>query len=122
MVVIDDDGDPVALDEIESSEYSIPDEMRLWGEKIPNEINLWGWDKYYGLSIANLRCISLHEELYLRGEHLICLNNKPVNKGWAQFRVRTLRVDPTRSTKKEKDRRILATAKLVYPYIYKIEP
>ena len=95
--------------------------MNLWQERIPDEINLWGWGEqpYFGLSIASFQYFSPRKNLYLKGEHLFNLRGEAL-RTWAQFRVRTLKVDRTKPSTTLKDRRILATAKLVYPYIYQI--
>ena len=89
---------------------------------IPREINLWGGkkSKFYGLSIADFQYFGPDEERYLRGKYLFYyLRDFPL-KSWAQFTMGTLYVDPTRRSKTVRDRRILATAKLVYPYVYEI--
>jgi hypothetical protein len=92
-------------------------------EAIPDEIHLWGDDSrraYYGLSIASLQVFGPKEHRHLMGKHLChYLLDSPV-KGWSQFRMGTLRVDLTVNPGTVQDRRILATARLVYPYIYQI--
>jgi hypothetical protein len=90
---------------------------------IPKEINLWGWDDkkaYYGLRLAKFRCFRPVEVRYLRGCHLFYyLSNAPV-RNWCHFTMGTLYSDSKSGFKTVRDRRILATAKLEYPYVYEV--
>lgn len=91
-------------------------------DQIPAEIHLWGepGKVYYGLSIASLQVFGPQDEWYLAGKHLChYFRNLPVSN-WSQFRMGTLYVDPQANPSSVRDRRILATAKLMPPYIYKI--
>ena len=90
---------------------------------IPEEINLWGWpgaSAYYGLSLANFRYFRPSEHRYLCGRHLChYLPEAPV-KSWSRFTMGTLYVDPKVNRSAVDDRRILAMAKLRYPYVYEV--
>jgi hypothetical protein len=92
-------------------------------EAIPEEINLWGWpgvSAYYGLCLAKFRYFRPNEQRYLSGRHLChYLQESPV-KSWFRFTMGTLYVDPNSNRKAIQDRRILATAKLRYPYVYEV--
>jgi hypothetical protein len=93
-------------------------------EPIPKEIHLWGQSTrraYYGLSIASFRYFTPDEKRYLSGKNLFYyLHDSPV-KSWCRFVMGTLCVHPTGNRKAVQDRRILATAKLVYPYVYEVK-
>ena len=92
-------------------------------EPIPKDIHLWGQSTaraYYGLSIASFRYFKPGEKRYLSGKNLFYyLHDSPV-RSWSRFVMGTLCVHPTRNRKAVQDRRILATAKLVYPYVYEV--
>lgn len=91
--------------------------------RIPEEIHLWGGDpsrRYYGLAMSNFRYYRPCEERILRGDHLFYyLPGSPV-KNWFRFAMGTLYVDVGRKHSAVPERRILATAKLMYPYVYEI--
>jgi hypothetical protein len=92
-------------------------------KSIPEEIHTWGSPgrRFYGLSIAKFQYFSPKQERYLRGKHLFYyLHGSPL-KSWSQFTMGTLYVDPRRRSRAVRDRRILATAKLEYPYVYEIK-
>jgi hypothetical protein len=90
---------------------------------IPKEIHTWGANSdrpCYGLAIAELQYFSPKQERYLRGKHLFYyLHDSPLTT-WVRFTMGTLYVDLAKRSKTVRDRRILATAKLVYPYVYEI--
>lgn len=92
-------------------------------QRIPDEIRLWGGNtsrRYYGLAMSRFRYFHPCEERLLRGDRLFYyLQESPV-KTWVQFTMGTLYVDAKRSHPAVSERRILATAKLVYPYVYEI--
>lgn len=91
-------------------------------EPIPKEIHLWGEpDKaYYGLSIASLQVFAPKDERSLAGKHLCHYRRASPVGSWSQFRMGTLYVDRRANPGSVQDRRILATAKLMPPYIYEI--
>jgi hypothetical protein len=91
-------------------------------EPIPEEVQVWGdsWQKCYGWPIREFRYFRPTEARYLRGEHLFYyLNGLPLTS-WERFTVKPLYMDSTRVAPVVPDRRILATAKLVHPYLYEI--
>lgn len=92
---------------------------------IPKEIHLWGGNldrPYYGLALASFQYFMPTDEFYLRGENLLhYLQESPV-RSWCQFTLGTLLYNPQRKTGSVQDRRILATGKLKYPYVYEIRP
>jgi hypothetical protein len=91
---------------------------------IPQEIRLWGayaGMPYHGFSIEGFEYYKPYEKRYLSGKNLFYfLQDSPV-RTWSQFRMGTLYVDSTRDFKKVQDRRIIASAKMIYPYIYQIK-
>ncbi len=92
-------------------------------QRIPDEIHLWGGDtsrRYYGLAMSNFRYFRPCEERFLRGDHLFYYLTESPLTTWGHFRMGTLYVDTKRSHPSVRERRILATAKLVYPYVYEI--
>lgn len=91
--------------------------------RIPDEIHLWGGDtsrRYYGLAMSNFRYFHPCEERFLKGDHLFYYLQESPLKTWVQFTMGTLYVDGERRHRVVSERRILATAKLMYPYVYEV--
>lgn len=90
---------------------------------IPREIHLWGGGRpYYGLRIAEFQYFSPSDHWYLKGERLFYYRNDSPLRSWVRFTMGTLRVGGGKGAEKVANRRILATAKLVHPYMYEIIP
>jgi len=92
-------------------------------QRVPEEIHLWGAraaSAYYGLCLADFRYFKPNERRYLSGKHLCYYLQESPAKSWFRFTMGTLCVDPKSNRKAIEDRRILATAKLRYPYVYEV--